>query len=77
MSKYAKLQIQKEPIDRARGPGRPRGGKSSDPSYTSTTVLLRKDLKKKIQLRAFEEDRELSDIIGLLIEAWLDEKVKI
>ena len=77
MSKYAKLQIQKDAPDRPRGPGRPRGGKSSDPDYTSTTILLRKDTKKRLQMRALEEGQDLSDVMGALLEAWLDEKVKI
>lgn len=77
MSKYAKLQIQKQAPDRSRGPGRPRGGKSSDPDYISTTILLRKVTKKRFQMRALDEGQDLSDIVEALLEAWLKGEVKI
>ncbi len=76
MSKYDKLQIQKEPPDRQRGPGRPRG-KASNPDYIATTILLRKDVKKRAQMRALDEGRDLSGVIDALAEAWLEGKIKI
>jgi hypothetical protein len=77
VSKYDKLQIQKQPVDRKRGPGRPKGGKTSDPAYISTTILLRKELKKRLQMRALEDGRDLSDIVGELVEAWLTDQPKL
>ncbi len=77
MSKYDKLQIQKGATDRSRGPGRPRGGKSSDPNFVSTTILLHKDQKKRLQMRALDEGLDLSDVVGTLLEAWLEGKVEI
>jgi hypothetical protein len=56
VSKYDKLQIQKEPPERQRGPGRPRG-KASNPDYISTTILLRKDVKKKNANACIDEGR--------------------
>lgn len=50
--------------------GRPRS-KRSDPSYTTLTVLIRKETYRRLKIRAVEEERELSQIVQDLLDAYL------
>ena len=45
--------------------------KSANPDYTRTTIYLPKKMHKKLKAIAVEEEREMSQIVEELIEAWL------
>jgi hypothetical protein len=49
----------------------PRRSKSSDPNYVRTTVYLPKELHRQLKAAAASEDREMSEVVDQLIEAWL------
>jgi hypothetical protein len=48
--------------------------KSKDPNFTPVTLYLRKDIYQNVQIRllAMGRRREVSDLVGELLEAWLD-----
>jgi len=46
-------------------------GKSKDPEYKRTTVYLRKQTHLKLRAAAMEDEREMSEILNELAEAWL------
>lgn len=48
--------------------------KSANPDYTRTTIYLPKSMHKKLKAIAVEEEREMSQIVEELIEAWLETK---
>ncbi len=45
--------------------------KSTDPNYTRTTIYLPKSLHRQFKVTAALEERQMSDIVTELIEAWL------
>lgn len=49
--------------------------KSKDPNYTPVTLYLRKGTYQNVQIRllAMGQRREVSELVGDLLEAWLDE----
>jgi len=51
-------------------------GKSSDPEYTPVTLYLKRSQYQKVQVRMIElgRKREISDLVGELLEAWLIEQ---
>lgn len=50
------------------GGGSRRGGKRSDPDYTHVTVLLHKDLIRRLKLAKVLQDRDMSDIVAEALE---------
>lgn len=48
--------------------------KSKDPDYVRTTVYLPKNIHKKLKAAAADEEREMSDIVESVIQAWLEAK---
>ena len=48
--------------------------KSVNPDYTRTTIYLPKKMHKKLKAIAVEEEREMSQIVEELIEAWIETK---
>jgi hypothetical protein len=48
--------------------------KSANPDYTRTTVYLPKKMHKKLKAIALDEEREMSSILGELIETWLSSR---
>lgn len=48
--------------------------KSKDPNYAPTTVYLRKDTYQNVQIRllAMGRRREVSELVGELLEGWLE-----
>lgn len=76
-SRYGNLQIQKPSVPdteqaakRQTGPGRPRG-KASSPEYVATTLLLKKGNKRGLQIRAIDEQKDMSEIVDSLVEEYL------
>ena len=53
--------------------------KSKDPNYTPATVYLRKDTYQNVQMRllAMGRHREVSELVGELLEAWLDKNGRL
>jgi hypothetical protein len=49
--------------------------KSTDPEFTQTTLYLRKRLHKRLKAAAADEERDMSEIVGELIENWLKHRV--
>ena len=49
--------------------------KSKDPNYAPVTLYLRKGTYQNVQIRllAMGRRREVSELVGELLEAWLDE----
>ncbi|BAZ08024.1 CopG family transcriptional regulator [Calothrix sp. NIES-3974] len=45
--------------------------KSTDPNYIRTTIYLPKSLHRQFKVTAALEERQMSDIVTELIEAWL------
>ena len=57
-----KKKSPKNPSDEQSG-GR-RGGKRSDPDYTHVTVLLHKDLIRRLKMAKVLQERDMSDIVA-------------
>ena len=53
-----------------RGAGRPRA-KHSSPDYSQMTVYVRKDVRRAIKIRLFEEGLEMSALVEKLLSNWL------
>jgi hypothetical protein len=53
-----------------RGAGRP-PAKHSSPDYSQLTVYVRKDVKRAIKIRLFEEGLEMSALVERLLIDWL------
>ncbi|HEY9803176.1 CopG family transcriptional regulator [Anabaena azotica] len=45
--------------------------KSTDPSYTRTTIYLPKQLHRQLKAAAASQERQMSDIVTELVEKWL------
>ena len=50
--------------------GRP-AAKHSSPDYTQMTVYVRKDVRRAVKIRLFEEGLELSALVERLLSNWL------
>ena len=50
--------------------GRP-AAKHSSPDYAQITVYCRKDVRKAVKIRLFEEGLELSALVERLLSNWL------
>ena len=59
-----------EQPEQKRGKGRPKG-KKSDPSYTTLTTYIQLETYKALKIRCFQEDREMSEVVQELLDAWL------
>ena len=46
-------------------------GKRSDPDYLQITAYIRKDVHKAVKRKLVGEDKDMSDVIGGLLEGWL------
>lgn len=53
-----------------RASGRPRA-KHSSPDYSQMTVYVRKDVRRAIKIRLFEEGLEMSALVERLLSNWL------
>jgi hypothetical protein len=53
-----------------RGAGRP-PAKHSSPDYSQLTVYVRKDVRRAIKIRLFEEGLEMSALVERLLIDWL------
>ena len=66
-----------EPLDSAKTlrRGQKTPAKSKDPNFTPVTLYLRKDTYQNVQIRLLRmgRRREVSDLVGELLEAWLRE----
>ena len=45
--------------------------KSADPNYVRTTLYLPKDLHRKLKIKSWEADQEMSEIVEELVSDWL------
>ena len=48
--------------------------KSSNSNYQRTTVYLPKDIHRKLKFAALDEEKDMSEIMTELIEAWLKKR---
>ena len=53
-----------------RGPGRPRGRRSST-DYQSVTTFLHRDIYRRTRIRLLETDRDFGDLVDELLREWL------
>src|SRR4051794_35945525 len=61
----------KQPTRQA-GPGRPPGGKSSNPEWQQTTVQLKRATKQAAQaILITHEGQDLSEVLQELLEQWV------
>ncbi len=56
----------------AKAKGRP-PGKKSDPDFTQVTVYLREDSYATARKILFDERKQFSDLIGELLNRWIEE----
>lgn len=63
------------PLSERKGRGRP-AGKRSNPSYEPTTLLLRKETKKKASrlLEDIGNRQDLSDLTEQLLSRWIEQQ---
>jgi len=48
------------------------GGKRSNAEYRQVSAYIRKDTHRKVKMALLEEDQEFSELVGRLLEEWLD-----
>lgn len=48
------------------------GGKRSNAEYRQVSAYIRKDMHRKVKMALLEEDQEFSELVGRLLEDWLD-----
>lgn len=53
-----------------RASGRP-AAKHSSPDYAQMTVYIRKDVRRAVKIRLFEDGLELSALVERLLREWL------
>jgi hypothetical protein len=56
-----------------RGPGRPGGGKRSNPDYERLNLLVRKATRRKVDMRMLQEPDsavDLSELVDRLLTEW-------
>ena len=51
--------------------GRP-PAKHSSPDYVQMTVYVQKDVRNEVKIRLFQEGRELSALVEMLLKTWLE-----
>jgi hypothetical protein len=56
-----------------RKPGRPRGGKRSDPDFVQITAYIRQDTHKAAKVALLEQDldQDFSELLESLLRDWL------
>lgn len=47
-------------------------GKRSNAEYRQVSAYIRKDTHRKVKMALLEEDQEFSELVGRLLEDWLD-----
>jgi hypothetical protein len=47
-------------------------GKRSNAEYRQVSAYIRKDTHRKVKMALLEEDQEFSELVGRLLEEWLD-----
>jgi hypothetical protein len=47
-------------------------GKRSNAEYRQVSAYIRKDTHRKVKIALLEEDQEFSELVGRLLEEWLD-----
>ena len=47
-------------------------GKRSNAEYRQVSAYIRKDTHRKVKMALIEEDQEFSELVGRLLEDWLD-----
>lgn len=58
--------------EKRRKPGRPKG-KHSNPDYVTVSGYITKATFRRMRLKCFEQDLEVSELLQTLIDRWLDE----
>lgn len=56
-----------------RGPGRPAGGKRSNPDYERLNLLIRKSTRRKVDMRMLQEPElaaDISELVEQLLSRW-------
>ena len=56
-------------VVRAQGVGL---GKRSNAEYRQVSAYIRKDTHRKVKMALIEEEQEFSELVGRLLEEWLD-----
>ncbi len=49
-------------------------GKRSNAEYRQVSAYIRKDTHRKVKMTLLEEDQEFSELVGRLLEDWLDSR---
>lgn len=49
-------------------------GKRSNADYRQVSAYIRKDTHRKVKMALLEEDRQFSELVGELLEDWLEER---
>ena len=60
-------------VEPGRGPGRPRGRRSST-DYQSVTTYLHRDTYRRTRIRLLETDRDFGDLVDELLREWLSKQ---
>ena len=47
-------------------------GKRSNAEYRQVSAYIRKDTHRNVKMALLEEDQEFSELVGRLLEEWLD-----
>ena len=47
-------------------------GKRSNAEYRQVSAYIRKDTHRKVKMALLEEEQEFSELVGRLLEEWLD-----
>jgi hypothetical protein len=47
-------------------------GKRSNAEYRQVSAYIRKDTHRKVKMALIEEEQEFSELVGRLLEEWLD-----
>lgn len=55
-----------------RPPGRPKG-KRSNPNYVPVSGYVSKESYRKLKIRCYELDMEISEALQIMIDRWLEE----
>ncbi len=62
-----------EGVEAKRGPGRPAGGKRSNPDFERLNLLIRKTTRRKVDMKMLQEPdsaRDLSELVERLLVEW-------
>jgi hypothetical protein len=58
-------------------PGRAKVAKSKDPAYMKASVYIRKSTHKAAWEKLVRDERELSDVVELLVAQWVEGRVAV